>query len=171
MADILAIVSGLTILGVAFPALWIILRLTFPAVVERASQCAGSKPGSALLKGLLAFILIFLLAVVLGKNPHGLSKFFSLLVLLTGLSLSMLGGAGLVDHLAGRFKKLTGTDHPILELFSSAILIELASVLPLVGWFVVLPVTFLIMLGSGCEALLKQRPVAQTKEELKEAAI
>ena len=84
----------------------------------------------------------------------GISKPFVLLVLLSGLSMTMLGGAGVVKQLAGRFKKLSGSDRPVLELFFSALLIEFSAALPLVGWFVVLPVSLLIMLGAGCETIL-----------------
>jgi hypothetical protein len=154
MADILAVVSGLILLGIAFPALLIILTLSFPQAVERASLLVGTNPRRLLWKGLLVLLLLFFTILILSKAFIGISKPFVLLGLLSGLSMTMLGGAGLINQLAGRFKKLSGSDRPILGLFFSALLIEFSAALPLVGWFVVLPVTLLIMLGAGCETIL-----------------
>src|SRR5690242_11667728 len=109
MADIFAIAGGLIIVGLSFPALFIVLNLTFPRITEKAKERLDIKPTWSLLTGLAAFLLFFLVTVIFGKAPIGPLKIVGLLSLLSGLSLSMIGGAGLVGKLADRYRILTGS--------------------------------------------------------------
>ncbi|MEW6735918.1 MAG: hypothetical protein AB1489_31785 [Acidobacteriota bacterium] len=165
MADVLAVISGLIIVGLGIPALLALLTIFFPKAVAQASHQIGSKPLRIFFRGLITFILFFLVIVTLGKANFGLLKFFSLIVTLAGLSLAMLGGAGLANQLAARYRALNNEQHSLLDLFPSTVLIELAAVLPLIGWFVVLPITFLLMLGAGCNTVLRRTASVQPHSE------
>jgi hypothetical protein len=157
MADIVAIASALLIIGLGFPALLMLITLIFPNAVGEISQQVGARPLRALGRGLLAFLLLTILITVTWHIPNGLFKLFSLSLLLGGFSLAMIGAAGLNNQLALRFGALIGNDRSVGNIICSALLIELAAALPLIGWFVIIPVVFLMMLGSGCQLLLPRR--------------
>ena|ERR1044071_3314242 len=154
MADIIAVIGGLIIISIGFPALLMIITLIFPQPVARASSSIEKRPIRTILRGLFTFISLLIIASILLKLPLGLFKFFGLNVVLFGLSLAMLGGAGLINQLASRYQALSGSQQSAVNLFCSALFLEFATALPLVGWFVMLPVSFLLMLGAGCECLL-----------------
>jgi hypothetical protein len=154
MADILAVLSGLILIGLAFPSLIILLSLIFPQAVENARELIGEKPKRLLLKGAFTFIIIFVCLIILGNASVGPLKLIGLILILTGFSFSMIGGAGLVKQLSWRYKEISGSDQPLKNIIISSLMLELATALPIVGWFVVLPLSFLIMLGAGYETFL-----------------
>ena len=160
MADVLAVVVALIVVGVGFPALLVLVTLSFPGAVERAEAHAGARPVRALARGVFALVCLVTAAALLGNVLAGPGRLLGAVLLLGGLSVSMVGAAGLARHMAAAYRGLTGSRLPLPDLVAGAVLIELATVVPLVGWFVVLPVTFLIMLGSGCGALLRRRTSA-----------
>lgn len=171
IADILAIISGLIIVGLGLPSLFMVIKISFPHIVERAVEQLENRPKRAFASGLLAFFGLFLLVSTLANLPNGLFKFLAFLLALAGLALSMVGGTGLATHLAARYRLMIGSLHsrPAHDLYRSALVVELAVLLPLVGWFIVLPIVLLLMLGAGCCALLPRRqrtvPFAQIKSE------
>ena len=171
MADILAVISGLIIIGLGFPALFIILTITFPQAVERANLTISTKPLRTIARGLLTFIALALIFIITSHAHFGLFKLFNLFIVLGALTLAMLGGAGLANHLAYRYSALSNSRQSARNLFFSALLVELALVLPLIGWFVLLPITFLLMLGAGCEVLLNLHSHRNSHEQVAQPAI
>jgi hypothetical protein len=154
IADVLAAVAALIVVGIGFPALLMLMSLCFPVAVERASLHVGVRPVRALAQGVAAFVALTVAAGVL-KNLGPLGPLAAFLTFLCGLSLAMLGAAGVARHLAGAYRRQE-TAHP-RDVFLGGVLIEMTSAVPLVGWFVVLPVSLLMMLGAGCAVVLRRR--------------
>lgn len=152
IADVLAIVFGLVLVGGGLASLAVLLGVLFPETINRAGHHAGSHPIRMGFFGGFAFFGILLVAVILGKVP-GVGQLLALITLVTGLTVAVIGGAGVIRSLAA---KLSPTPQTISfqELVKTAAILELAMLIPLVGWFVVLPVTFAVMLGTGLRALL-----------------
>jgi hypothetical protein len=160
MADVLAVVVALAVFGVGFPALLTLASLCFPGAVDRAERNAGVRPVRSLVLGAAALFVVVAAAAVLGNALGGPGKLLGAVGLLGGLGVAMVGGAGLARHLAGAYRRQTGSGPRVPDVVAGAVLLELASALPLAGWFVVLPAAFLVMLGAGCAAVLRWRPRA-----------
>ncbi len=161
IADVIAIVVGLTLLGVAFPAFLFLITLTFPQLVKRSKEQIETRPISNIFRGLALFIVMFI-AIAIFVNIPGPSKLLAMLIFLTALSTAMIGAAGLVNLLANKYEVFSQSQKSVASLFYSAFFLEFAAVLPFVGWFVVLPITFCLMLGAGSKTLL-QRSKTQPK--------
>ncbi|KAF0201205.1 MAG: hypothetical protein FD167_5710 [bacterium] len=161
IADVIAIVVGLILLGVAFPALLFLITLTFPQLVERSKEQIETRPMSNIFRGLALFIVMFI-AIAIFINIPGPSKLLAMLIFLTVLSTAMIGAAGLVNLLANKYEGFSHSQKSVNNLFYSTFFLEFAAVLPFVGWFVVLPITFCLMLGTGSKTLL-QRSKTQPK--------
>jgi hypothetical protein len=164
MADVLAVVVALIVIGVGFPALLVLVSLSFPRAVDRAQIHASARPVRAFAQGTLALVCLVTAASLLASVLAGLGKLLGALLLLGGLSVATVGAAGLARHLAAAYGRQTSSRLPLPDVLVGAALLELAAIVPLVGWFVVLPVTFLIVLGSGCAVLLR-RPVRVAVEQ------
>lgn len=151
IADVLAVVFGLALLCGGLAALAVLLQTLFPDAIARASRHAGNKPIRMGLLGAFSFFLFFFFIVVFGKLP-GFGHLLALMILLTGLSIAMIGGAGVIRRLS---EKLPQNIHSqgFIGLLQSAAILELTFLIPLVGWFVILPVTFAVMLGTGLRTL------------------
>ncbi len=162
IADVLAILIALVIIGLAIPALFLMLTIFFSSSVVRARHQLNDHPKRTLLRGFLTFIGLFLITTIFASAPLPLLKFFSFLVVLMGLSLTMIGGAGLASQLATRYRAIDGSHKSLTDLFFSSLIIEFATLIPLVGWFVILPITFLFMLGAGCASILQRKKTIST---------
>jgi hypothetical protein len=76
---------------------------------------------------------------------------------LSALAFAVLGGAGLSAALGVRAANRGGSGGGpagIQDLLRGALLLESAALLPLVGWFVVLPASLLLALGAGVATLV-----------------
>ncbi len=162
IADMLAIISGLVILGFAFPSLLLIINLIFPHLVNASKQEISTKPIANIFQGLAIFsFCCFALAILI--NVPGPGKLLALAVFLLMLTIAMIGVAGLVSYLAAKYQDFSKSNKSVTNLFYSAFFLELAIVLPFIGWFVMLPITFFMSLTAGTKALIqnsKSLPVA-----------
>ena len=152
LADVLAILGALAVLGVAVPSLLTLVSLCLPRAVADAAASAGSRPLRSLAGGLLVAVLAAL-AGGAGRALGGPGALLGAFVLLGALSVTAVGLAGIVRHIAGAYRHEAGKPLPFGELFASAAILEFAAAVPVVGWFVVLPAALLIALGSGASAL------------------
>lgn len=155
IADVLAIVAGLILIGIAFPALLFLITLNFPKLVERSKEQIETKPFSNMLLGLVMSIVMFFVTVILFNIP-GPPKLFALFIFLATLSVAMVGGAGLVNQLANKYEAFSGSQKSVANIFYSTFFLEFAVLLPFVGWFVMLPITFCLMLGAGSKSILRR---------------
>lgn len=154
LADVLAALFGLVILGGGYAAAALALSLLSPGRVERAAGLIRRRPVATLLAGLGAFVGFLVVAALLARVPNPLVKLLALLVLLTGLTLAASGAAGLASLLGRRYRSAIGGDARITDVPRGALLVGAATLLPIVGWLVVLPLEFLLALGAGWLVLL-----------------
>lgn len=158
LADLLAVLGGVVLLGAGFTAFAVVLSVLVPAAVDRARAAAG-RPGATAALGLLAFVTTFVVAVGLAKTSGAGWKLLALATLLGGLSVAALGGTGIASSLGAR--TAPAGEKPLGSLLRGAALLGFSCLMPLLGWLVVFPAAFLVALGAGVRALLgaPRRPV------------
>ncbi|MBM3121570.1 MAG: hypothetical protein FJZ97_05215 [Chloroflexi bacterium] len=154
MADILAIVAILVLVGAAQVGLVITFCLLFPARVQAASARLEQHPWRSLLMGGGAAIVLALPVVVLLSLPAGVAKFLGWALFVGALAISGIGASGLVRLLARRMAS-QGLAEPgsLGTLVRSCLALELAILLPVVGWFLVLPLATAAAFGASLHAL------------------
>lgn len=153
---VLAIFGTLLALGVAVPGLLLAWALLLPAAVARARSAAELRPGRCLLAGLALALsgAAIILPLLAAAGPLQALGWLALALLLAAASLGAAGLAALMgERLRGR-ASLSAAD-----MVRGAVALELAAVVPVVGWFVVLPVVALIGLGAAGVALW--RPIVR----------
>src|SRR4030042_1972984 len=90
--------------------------------------------------------------------PGGVTQVLAWVVMVAALAVSGLGTAGLVRLMADRIRSRGGTGWSEVGAFvRSSLVLELAAVLPIVGWFVILPLVVLGSFGASLHAL--RRPI------------
>lgn len=167
MGDVFAFFGGLLSLGVAVPGLLLTWALLLPTPVARARQQLVERPGRCLILGCGGWLLgLPVCLALLFDAPAGLLKMLGLLGLALLLATASLGAAGLAglmgERLPGGQPSLApGSGQPSLTLGSGllrgAVALELAAVVPIVGWFVVLPLAISLGLGAALLAGLSRR--------------
>lgn len=155
LADVLAVLAGLLIAGAGFASVSLILSLLRPNLVERAARRIADRPGRSLATGSLLFLALLIVVGTFLKGPSPLARLAGIGAILFGLSLAVLGGAGMAAALARRLRAPVAGAPGISEILRGVFVLESAVLLPIVGWFVVLPSAFVISLGAGLHAILR----------------
>lgn len=159
MADVYAVFGTLLALGIAFPGLLTGSWLVFPDTVDRAGARITTTPLRSFFLGVGGVILTAIVVTLLNAMPFGLTKFLGVLLTFAAFGVATVGAAALAVHLGDRLR-----DHgaPTLTragaVVRGAVVLELAAVFPLVGWFLVIPAVLLMGFGAGIFALLRWMP-------------
>ncbi|MBK8433044.1 MAG: hypothetical protein IPL28_17885 [Chloroflexi bacterium] len=159
LADVYTVT--LIILGIllSMPALLIALNLLLPTAAERIEQRAQANPIKALVLGGIVALAVVLLTIALSQAPGPL-RTLAWVVGLTGTAVGTLGAAGIVRLLGLRLGHWSAPTSRLQNLVRGAIIYELAAFVPLLGWFVFLPLMGLMGLGAAVLAMRRPRPVA-----------
>ena len=141
--------------------------LMFPNPVERARARALAKPGASAVSGFFVwlFSLVLGFAMLREGNP-GPIQFAGWIVLSPMLIASIIGLAGVAQVVSSRLQERSERIGGVSGLVGGAFCMTLAFFVPIIGWFVVWPVTAWIAIGAGMHALLARpkliQPIPQT---------
>ena len=172
MADTMAIF--LVILGVmlAFPGLWLLCRGLWPDIVAAAAARCRKSLWSSFLVGLpITAVMIFLTTIffnVLG--PIG--KIAGVALICLYLLYAHTGVAGLATSIGQRLSSPVDEARPWRATLRGGVVLEVAYLLPVLGWFGILPASIIIGCGAATLALSRQlkdtlsaRPVLSGTQE------
>jgi hypothetical protein len=159
MADISAIFGSLLIFGIAFPGLLTAWWLLFPATVERARTRLDQTPWRCFGFGGILTAAVIIPTVILLILPFGPAKFFGWTLIVLTLAISSLGAAGIAAKMSARLGEKSSAG-PAAAFVRGAIALELAVFFPVLGWFLVFPLTIVTALGATGFALLRWVPKA-----------
>ncbi len=165
MADITAIFFILILVGIAYPALLTAWWLLFPSTVERARLRLERTPMQSFWLGGIALAAFLLPILILLNLPSGFFKFLGWIFIAVMLVFSSLGAAGLAARFADRLNRL-GSFSPLGAFIRGAVILELASFFPVLGWFVFLPLAIVTTLGASAFALLRWMPKSASAVEI-----
>ena len=155
MADTMAIFFVILGVMLAFPGLWLLSRGLWP---ERVSDAAATCS-----KGLIKPFLVGLpltgatiLAVVLLSNVLGpMGKLAAVGLVCCYMVLAHAGIAGFATCIGERLASPADIERPWKATLRGGIVLELSFLLPILGWFVILPVSIIIGCGSAILSLFK----------------
>ncbi|HZJ56304.1 MAG TPA: hypothetical protein VFD38_19335 [Myxococcaceae bacterium] len=134
----------------ALNAYWLAAVALFRPAVERARLTYATRPVAATLVGLLALLPVVVVFGVFAKAAHPGVKLVTGALLMVPLVLALIGSAGLADKIGAGLRAPVDDDQPWRRVLRGGAVLALLFVVPLLGWFVVFPLT----LASGLGALL-----------------
>jgi hypothetical protein len=154
LADTMTWFFVITGLLVALPGLWLLCRGLWPGAVERTTKdCARG-----LIIPLLVGIPIAAITVVtvgrLTKLPGPWNGILSIADASAFLLFASAGIAGLATSIGQKLPSPTDADRPWKATIRGGIVLELAFLVPLLGWFVLLPLSIIIGAGSALRAVI-----------------
>jgi hypothetical protein len=121
------------------------------------------------LGGLTTAIVLPALAILLAL-PFGLTWLVGSSVFFIVLAFAGLVAAGRAARRSGQLPPhANGSISPVTAFVRGAVALELAGGFPVIGWFIVLPFTFVTVLGATVFALLRWVPEAAVPVARKEA--
>ena len=157
MADTMAIFFVILGLLLAFPGLWVLCRGLWPRAVAKAAAVCGKGLIKPFLAGLpLTAVMIFVAAVLGNLGPAG--KIAAVATVCLYLMIANCGVAGLVTVVGERLAGPAGnidSQQPWRATLRGGVALGLASLLPILGWFVILPAALIIGSGANLLSLLR----------------
>jgi hypothetical protein len=159
MADVQAVFGTLLALGIAFPGMLTAWWLLFPTHIERAGDRLENNPWRCLGIGTVALIPLVLVVSFFSALPLGLARFLGAVLGFGGLAFASLGASGIAGLMGRRLNQREGSETMSLWTFvRGAIALELAAVFPLIGWFIMIPVSIVTAFGASLLAVLNWVP-------------
>jgi len=149
-ADVLAVVFTLAGLCLAVPAFQLVARALFPRVAQQSSLRFGRGLGRPLLVGLLALVPLSLPLMGIGVDvPAVRAAGVAWLGVLVGMALAGLTG---LSQRVG--ESLGDPEEPWQAIARGAVALQLACLVPFLGWFVLFPALALMGLGATVLAMV-----------------
>ncbi len=159
MADISAVFGTLLALGIIFPGTLCAWWLLFPNTVERARLRLEQTPWQCFWLGGITTAVITLPVAALLALPIAPAKLLGWALLCLNLTVASLGAAGLAAQMGhALLRQDAGGLSPAGAFVRAAVALELAAALPVLGWFVILPLSVVTALGATVFALLRWLP-------------
>lgn len=149
IGDVVAVVAILAGLGVTGWAMLVGLAFALPGATARARARIETDAAGTATLGVL-WLLVPMFGLVLLNVPNPLVKLVGTFVAAGSLLVSAIGAAGLASLVGDRISDSSGLS-PYAGIVKGAGFLAAAVQLPIVGWFVALPILLLIGLGAGSE--------------------
>jgi len=166
MADMYAIFGTLIALGITYPAMLTAWWLLFPEGVERARLRISEKPKKSFGVGLMASVIAAIPTALFFRLPSQVTQVLGWLWLVLVLGAASLGAAGIAAEIGLRLNwKSDGEFSSLGAFLRGALIWELASIFPLIGWLLIIPVGTLISLGGAVNAIFKKKSKKESNQE------
>lgn len=151
MADTMSIFFVIVGMMVAFSGLWLLCRGLWPEAVVAAADRCGKGLWSSFLTGLPITIMMIAVTAILFNVLGPVGKITGVAVVCLYMLQAHTGVAGLATSIGRRLKSPLDEQHAWRSTLRGGVVLELAYLLPFLGWFVILPAS--IVIGSGAANL------------------
>lgn len=157
IGDVLATLSFLAGAGFSCWALLVASALLWHGRADWARAQLEARPWRVLATGVGSAIGGGLLIALLANLPNGVLKLSGWLLFFVMLGVAALGGGALATLGGERLRRACPELSVLGAISRAAALLVGAQFVPLLGWFVLLPLSFFLALGAGCRALWSLR--------------
>jgi hypothetical protein len=161
MSDTLIVISLIAGFGTALTAAGLLFHALMPSWVKRAEQRARTAPAKSVALGVILGLVLFAAAVALVQHPHAAVKMAGVGLLFTELVFAFAGMAGVARFLGSRLPSPADAERPWKAVIRGWVVLYLASLLPVLGWFVFLPVALLTGFGAALLGLAAPKAPAR----------
>ncbi len=154
MADVYTVTFIIIGILLSVPALLVALNLLMPKVTQRAYTRLDRTPVKCFFLGLpvTGFMPIYSLAMF--ESNAGVLQGSAFIVAFLGLGIGSIGGAGMARLLGQRLTPIANPNSKLTNLTRGAVLYELACLVPIVGWFLFIPISAVMAIGAALFALV-----------------
>ncbi len=160
MADTMAIFFVFLGMLLAFPGLWLLCRGLWPEAVDAAAGRCGKRIWPSFLAGLPPTIVMIVLTKILFNVLGPAGKIAGVGVVCLYVLQADTGVSGLATAIGRRLEAAIDVQSPWRSTLRGGVVLELAYLLPILGWFVILPASIIIGSGAANLGLLSKLKLA-----------
>jgi len=165
MADVLKIVfliAGTLIVVVSY---WLAAAALFPQTVTRARAAYDQRPLRATLIGTAITTPLLIAGLAMASAaPNPALKLLGVALLAVPVLLGLVGSAGLGERIGVGLPSTLDVTHPWRRMLRGGTVLSLTFLLPVIGWFGVLPWTVISGVGAVWMAIRAGRGSVRTPE-------
>jgi len=140
-------------LTLALTAWWMLTRALAPGFVSRAKDGWRERPVRTVLLGAVVGGFGTLMTILLLSLGHPAASFVATVLLVGQLAFALAGTAGLAERIGEGLASPSDAGREWIRCLKGGVVLELCFLLPLLGWFVVLPVAVYGGMGAALSAL------------------
>ena len=158
----------LAIIGflLSLQGLWLVCRALWPQRVEAAALRCENNRVASFFAGLGIMFVTILVAVVAGKTLGAPGQGIAYVVLFSLLIFTGIGTSGFVTHIGRRLESPADAASPWRATVRGGVALEFACLIPLLGWFGILPISLIIGCGASALGLFaRARQTSQTQAQ------
>lgn len=149
MADVFKILFPVVGTLMSFVCFWLLYEAIFPNAVERCRAAYVRRPISAVLLGALITAPTMTVGLTLINIANPVTKFIGFAMLCFLILIGILGSAGLSRLIGVRLASIGDERQPWRRVLRGGIILSITFLFPVVGWFLVLPVTLVSGVGAS----------------------
>ena len=152
MADVWKIVFLVIGTQAVMVSYWLLAAALFPAALSRTREAYDGRGTRSTVVGLLVSVPLLLVGSALLQLPHPLLKLIGAVSLSVPVVLGLLGSTGLCDRVGAGLPSQRDAQQPWLRVLRGGVVLSFAFVLPVIGWFILLPWTLVSGVGASLGA-------------------
>jgi hypothetical protein len=161
MADVWKIVFLILGTQAVMVSYWLLAAALFPEALRRSRAAYDRRSGRLTFVGLAMAVPALLLgAGLLQGGPHPLLKLVGAMLVSAPVALGLAGSAGLCDRIGAGLPGDADARLPWRRVLRGGIVLSFAFVLPVLGWFVLLPWTLVSGVGASLGSLRRRNAPA-----------
>lgn len=153
IGDSFAVVALLGGVCLSAWALIMAVALVFPGKATAGRERLVNKPWASFFIGMLMWASIGAVSIVLLASPMPLAKLLGWIGILGLSSVAAVGSAGLSTLASERLSAMAPDATTYASLSKSTATIVIASLVPVLGWFLIVPFLVFASTGAGIAAL------------------
>ncbi len=144
----------------SWAALVTVTALALPQNAKRAENALANSPKKSLVVGIIGTALT-VLGLVLFANPVGIIKLAGFVLSLFMGVVLIVGGAGIAQILGTRIGEMSGAKTSFGALVRGSLVHSFSMLFPILGWFLMLPLSIIFAMGAGYLAIVPQKRTAE----------
>jgi len=151
LGDITAIALGVIGFLLSLQGLWLLCRALWPTRVERAAECCRRSGVASFFVGIPITLVVVLFAIFIGRRGGTPGQLAAWVIGGIFFIYAGTGMSGLVTFIGERLASPVDSIRPWRSTIRGGVVFELACLIPVIGWFVLLPIG--LILGAGAATL------------------
>lgn len=161
MADVWKIVFLILGTQAVMVSSWLLAAALFPEALRRSRAAYDQRSGRLTFAGLATAVPALLLGGALLQGPHPLLKLVGAILVSAPVAVGLAGSAGLCDRIGAGLPGDADARLPWRRVLRGGIVLSFAFVLPVIGWFVLLPWTLVSGVGASLGSLRRRGAAAR----------
>ena len=156
MADTMAVFFVIVGMMLAFPGLWLLCLGLWPATVAEAAERCRKGLRLSFLVGLPVTIVVVFSTLKLVNSLGGLGKAAGIGLFCVFMLHAHIGVAGFATAIGRRLTSPVDQARQWRATLRGGVVLELTFLLPILGWFVILPASIVIGSGAATRSQIRQ---------------